>query len=72
MYYYFQEQHKNELRKLKDQMKNMIDINEYNILKHEFKVLTAKHREILHFGLFKVPISNITYILYNIFNYFRY
>jgi len=35
-------------------MKNVIDLSEYKILKNDFEVLTAKHREILHLVLFKV------------------
>ncbi|XP_027846641.2 centrosomal protein of 290 kDa [Aphis gossypii] len=48
-----QEKQKNELKKLNDQMKNVVDIEEYKILKNDFEVLTAKHREILHLVLFK-------------------
>jgi len=35
-------------------MKNVVDISEYKILKNDFEMLTAKHREILHLALFKV------------------
>lgn len=35
-------------------MKNVIDINEYKMLKHDFEVLTCKNREIMHLVLFKV------------------
>lgn len=35
-------------------MKNVVDIEEYKILKNDFEVLTVKHREILHLVLFKV------------------
>lgn len=56
VFHCFQEQQKNELKMLNDQMKNMVDINEYKTLKQEFDVLTAKHREILHLVLFKVFI----------------
>jgi len=49
-----QEKQKNELKKLNDQMKNVVNIEEYKILKNDFEVLTAKHREILHLVLFKV------------------
>ncbi|XP_060838928.1 centrosomal protein of 290 kDa-like isoform X2 [Rhopalosiphum padi] len=48
-----QEKQKNELTKLNNQMKNVVDIGEYKILKNDFEVLTAKHREILHLVLFK-------------------
>ncbi|CAI6368037.1 unnamed protein product [Macrosiphum euphorbiae] len=48
-----QEEQKNELKKLNNHMKNVVDISEYKILKNDFQVLTAKHREILHLVLFK-------------------
>ncbi|XP_060881211.1 centrosomal protein of 290 kDa-like isoform X2 [Metopolophium dirhodum] len=48
-----QEEQNNELKKLNNHMKNVVDINEYKILKNDFEVLTAKHREILHSVLFK-------------------
>jgi len=35
-------------------MKNVVDIEEYKILKNDFEVLTVKHREILHLVLLKV------------------
>jgi len=71
--YYPQEQQKNELKKLKDHMKNMVDINEYKVLKHDFEVLTIKHRQILHLVLFKV-FNNIQFInyLYGILKNFKY
>ncbi|XP_022173371.1 centrosomal protein of 290 kDa-like isoform X2 [Myzus persicae] len=48
-----QEEQKNEIKKLNNHMKNVVDISEYKILKNDFEVLTAKHREILHLVLFK-------------------
>ncbi|KAL4149414.1 hypothetical protein QTP88_003367 [Uroleucon formosanum] len=48
-----QEEQKNELKRLNNHMKNVVDISEYKILKNDFEVLTAKHREILHSVLFK-------------------
>lgn len=59
-FYSLKEEQKNELIKLNDQMKNVVDIKEYKILKHDFEELTTKHREILHFALFKV--IQITFI----------
>lgn len=59
--YYLQEQQKNELKKFNDQMKNVVDISEYIILKHDFETLTIKHRQILHLVLFKV-FNNIKFM----------
>lgn len=42
-------------------MNNVVDINEYKILKQDFEVLTIKHRQILHLVLFKV-FYNIQFI----------
>lgn len=38
-------------------MTNLIEISEYEILKHDFEALTVKHREVLHLVLFKVRNS---------------
>lgn len=43
-------------------MPNLIDIKEYEILKHDFEALTAKHREVLHLVLFKV-LKCITFFM---------
>jgi len=42
-------------------MKNMVDINEHKVLKHDFEALTIKHRQILHLVLFKV-FNNIQFM----------
>lgn len=42
-------------------MKNSVDINDYKILKHDFEILTIKHREIMHLVLFKVFYNNIKF-----------
>lgn len=61
--YYSQEHQKNELNKLNDQLKNVVDINEHKQLKHDFEALTAKHREILHLVLFKVFYINYRHFI---------
>jgi len=42
-------------------MKNVVDISEYKVLKHDFEALTIKHRQILHLVLFKV-FNNIQFM----------